>query len=96
MKINVESYFYDSIVTISIRLFDGVNLGEDIADELATNLYGWCEMDLHDSEAQDEIWYWREEVRRANAGLINDILEPLTPEQIANGCAYVFDWREVD
>lgn len=90
MKINVERDYDDSVITISIRLFDGVNLGEDISNELA----GFDEITMIESEAWSEIQYWREEVECANSEGMTDILEPLTPAQIANGCEYVFEWHE--
>ena len=92
MKINVERDYDNSAITISIRLFDGVNLGEDISNELA----GFDEITMIESEAWSEIQYWREEVECANSEGMTDILEPLTPAQIAAGCEYVFEWREVD
>ena len=91
MKINVERFNgHTSVLTISIRFFDGLNLGEDISSELA----GFDEITTIESEAWSEIQYWREEVECANSEGMADTLEPLTMEQIANGCEYVFEWRE--
>ena len=90
MKINVKRDYDDSVITISIRLFDGVNLGEDISNELA----GFDEITMIESEAWSEIQYWREEVECANSEGMADTLEPLTLEQIDNGREYVFEWFE--
>lgn len=81
-----------STLAVSIRFFNGRNLSEDISEEVS----GWYEVDLSYEEASDEVAYWRTQVDRANAGLLNDVLEELTPAQIANGCEYVFEWWEVD
>lgn len=93
MKINIErtNGYNDSILAISIRFFDGRTLGEDISADLA----GWYEITLPLWDALDELHYWCTEVARANTGLVNDILEPLTDAQIANGCEYVIEWHEI-
>lgn len=93
MKINIERFNgHTSVLTVSIRFFDGVNLGEDISSELA----GFDEITMVESEAWAEIQYWREEVDCANSEGMTDFLEPLTLAQIADGCEYVFEWWGVD